>query len=82
MVRSTAVNTSGSLTCRKRRSAARETATDIMWAIANPNTHYALISERRWTSGQYEQWLAHTLICALLTARGGEPDPAGVSSAG
>jgi AcrR family transcriptional regulator len=44
------------------------TATDIMWAIANPNTHYALISERRWTPGQYEQWLAHLLTCALLTS--------------
>jgi AcrR family transcriptional regulator len=42
------------------------TATDIMWAIANPNTHHALISERRWTPGQYEQWLAHMLTCALL----------------
>jgi AcrR family transcriptional regulator len=42
------------------------TATDIMWAIANPTTHYALISERRWTPGQYEQWLAHMLTCALL----------------
>ena len=44
------------------------TATDIMWAIANPNTHYALISERRWTPGQYEQWLAHLLTCALLAS--------------
>jgi AcrR family transcriptional regulator len=44
------------------------TATDIMWAIANPNTHYALISERRWTPDQYEQWLAHLLTCALLTS--------------
>ena len=44
------------------------TATDIMWAIANPDTHYALISERRWTPGQYEQWLAHLLTCALLTS--------------
>ena len=44
------------------------TATDIMWAIANPNTHYSLISERRWTPAQYEQWLAHMLACALLTS--------------
>jgi AcrR family transcriptional regulator len=44
------------------------TATDIMWAIANPNTHHALISERRWTPGQYEQWLAQMLTCALLTS--------------
>jgi AcrR family transcriptional regulator len=43
-------------------------ATDIMWVIANPNTHYALIGERRWTPGQYEQWLAHMLTCALLTS--------------
>ena len=43
------------------------TATDIMWTIANPDTHYALISERRWTPGQYEQWLAHMLTCALLS---------------
>jgi len=44
------------------------TATDIMWAIANPDTHHALISERRWTPGQYEQWLGHMLTCALLTS--------------
>jgi hypothetical protein len=39
-----------------------------MGAIANPNTHYALISERRWTPGQYEQWLAHMLTRALLAS--------------
>jgi AcrR family transcriptional regulator len=43
-------------------------ATDIMWAIANPNTHHALIGERGWRADEYEQWLAHTLICALLPA--------------
>ena len=47
------------------------TAADIMWTIANPNTHYALISERGWTPGQYEQWLAHMLTCALLTGSTG-----------
>ena len=41
-------------------------ATDIMWAIANPNTHHALIGERRWTPDQYERWLAQMLRCALL----------------
>lgn len=55
-----------------RRGALKEdlpeaAAADIMWTIANPNTHYALISERGWTPGQYEQWLAHMLTCALLT---------------
>ena len=42
------------------------TAADIMWAIANPNTYYALVSERQWTPEAYEQWLAHMLSCALL----------------
>ena len=52
-----------------REGLSEATATDIMWAIANPNTHYALVSERGWTPEAYEQWLAHTLTRALL------PDP-------
>ncbi len=43
-------------------------ATDIMWAIANPNTHHALIGERGWSPAEYEQWLGQALICALLPA--------------
>jgi AcrR family transcriptional regulator len=43
------------------------TATDMMWAIANPNMHHALISERGWTPAQYEQWLGQMLVCAMLT---------------
>jgi hypothetical protein len=27
---------------------------------------HGLISERRWTPGRYEEWLAHMLTCALL----------------
>jgi AcrR family transcriptional regulator len=49
-----------------RQGLSETTATDIMWAIANPTTHHALIGERGWTPGQYEQWLARMLICALL----------------
>src|SRR5580704_3536789 len=49
-----------------REGLSEATATDIMWAIANPNTHHALVSERRWTPEAYEQWLAHMLTCALL----------------
>jgi AcrR family transcriptional regulator len=41
-------------------------ATDIMWTVANPHTHHALISERGWTQDQYRPWLAQTLTCALL----------------
>ncbi len=41
-------------------------ATDIIWTLANPRTHHALVTERRWAPGEYERWLAHTLACALL----------------
>ena len=49
-----------------REGLSEATATDIMWAIANPNTHHALVSERGWTPEAYERWLAHMLNCALL----------------
>jgi AcrR family transcriptional regulator len=42
-------------------------ATDIMWAIANPAMHHALVGERNWGAKEYERWLAHILTCALLT---------------
>ncbi len=42
-------------------------ATDVMWAIANPHTHHALIGERHWSPEEYEHWLAHLLRHALLT---------------
>lgn len=41
-------------------------ATDIMWAIANPNTHRSLIGERGWATEEYERWLAQVLISALI----------------
>ena len=49
-----------------RQGLSEATAADIMWAIANPTTHHALIGERRWAPDQYEQWLARMLVCALL----------------
>jgi AcrR family transcriptional regulator len=42
-------------------------ATDIIWALANPHTHSALVGERRWTTDEYERWLGRLLTCALLT---------------
>lgn len=41
-------------------------ATDIMWAIANPNTHRSLIGERGWGTREYELWLAQVLISTLF----------------
>jgi AcrR family transcriptional regulator len=41
-------------------------ATDIVWALANPRTHRALVGERRWPTQEYEGWLGELLACALL----------------
>jgi AcrR family transcriptional regulator len=41
-------------------------ATDIMWALANPTTHRALVGERGWTPEEYQRWLAELLACGLL----------------
>ena len=41
-------------------------ATDIIWTLANPRNHHALVSERHWTTDEYEHWLAHQLAFALL----------------
>lgn len=41
-------------------------ATDILWTLANPHTYLALVHERRWTTDEYERWLAQALIATLL----------------
>jgi AcrR family transcriptional regulator len=41
-------------------------ATDIMWAVANPNTHRSLVGERGWATREYELWLAQVLISTLF----------------
>jgi AcrR family transcriptional regulator len=41
-------------------------AADIIWALVNTRTYRALVGERRWTTGQYEHWLADLLAGALL----------------
>jgi len=45
-------------------------ATDIMWTLANPHTHHALVSQRGWSTDEYERWLGQVLACALLTEPG------------
>ncbi len=41
-------------------------AADIIWAISTTRTYRALVHERRWTTDQYEHWLADLLARALL----------------
>jgi hypothetical protein len=41
-----------------------------MWAVANPAMHRRLVIERRWTTRQYERWLAEALASSLLDAQG------------
>jgi AcrR family transcriptional regulator len=41
-------------------------ATDIMWALVNPNTYRALIGDRNWPTTEYEQFIGRLLIDALL----------------
>ena len=42
-----------------------EHARDIVWALISPELYDLLITDRGWTSDQYEQWLAQTLADAL-----------------
>jgi AcrR family transcriptional regulator len=41
-------------------------AADIIWTLANERTYLALVRDRRWSSRDYEDWLADQLIAALL----------------
>jgi AcrR family transcriptional regulator len=41
-------------------------AADIIWALANEQTYLALVHDRRWSTQDYEDWLADQLIAALL----------------
>ncbi len=49
-----------------RAGLAPDRAADIIWALANPRTHHALVGERRWPAGEYEDWLSGLLAGALL----------------
>jgi len=41
-------------------------ARDIFWMLTGGDVYRMLVSERRWTPGQYESWLADTLVKLLL----------------
>jgi hypothetical protein len=41
-------------------------ATDILWTVNHPDVWRLLVSERRWTAGEYEAWTADTACVQLL----------------
>ena len=41
-------------------------AADIIHALASPEVHALLVTDRHWTSQRHEQWVAHILISQLL----------------
>jgi AcrR family transcriptional regulator len=43
-----------------------EHARDILWTLASHATYEQLVTQRGWSSKQYQTWLAETLIQALL----------------
>lgn len=50
-----------------------ETARDILWMFTARDVYRMLVRERGWTSQKYQDWLADTLVHALLT--GGKSKP-------
>jgi AcrR family transcriptional regulator len=49
-----------------RPGLAESDAADIIHALASPEVHGLLVSDRGWTSEQHEKWLTHILIDQLL----------------
>jgi AcrR family transcriptional regulator len=52
-----------------RKDLAPEEAADIVWALTSYDLYRALVTERHWPAGRYENWLAGTLADSLLTRR-------------
>jgi AcrR family transcriptional regulator len=44
------------------------TAVDVLWLLMTPGNYHRLVHRRRWTTQQYQQWLAGT-ITQLLFAK-------------
>jgi hypothetical protein len=49
-----------------RRGLSSRRAADIIWTLANEWTYLALVRDRRWSTRDYEGWLADQLSAALL----------------
>jgi len=46
-----------------------KTATDILWALNNPDVWLLLVGDRDWTPEQFESWFAQTTCDQLLSDR-------------
>lgn len=44
-------------------------ARDILWMFTSRDVYRMIVRERGWTSQQYQEWLADTLVRSLVTAR-------------
>ena len=50
------------------------TARDIFWMLTGGDVYRMLVSDRRWSPQQYEDWLADTLVQSLLDHPKRKPD--------
>lgn len=49
------------------------TARDVFWMLTGRDVYRMLVSERRWSPQKYQNWLAETLVRALLSSEGENP---------
>jgi len=49
-----------------RRGLDAQRARDILWSLTSRDLYRLLVQERGWTAQQYEDWLANTLVEALV----------------
>jgi AcrR family transcriptional regulator len=64
---------------RLRLGLTHKAARDLFWMLTGGDVYRMLVTERRWSPQQYEDWLADTLVSSLLDKRGecGEVDTVG-----
>ncbi len=55
---------------RLRPGITHKAARDLFWMLTGGDVYRMLVTERRWSPQQYEDWLADTLVSSLLDKRG------------
>ncbi|MFC5861806.1 TetR/AcrR family transcriptional regulator [Acidicapsa dinghuensis] len=58
---------------RLRRELSYRTARDIFWMLTGSDVYRMLVRERGWSSQNYQDWLADTLVRSLLKVGDGVP---------